>query len=71
MAHFTINISTDGAAFDGQDLPFEIARILTDIALKVDNRGVDIGYFQTIRDINGNDVGRWALKEDDGSPGNA
>ena len=58
---FTVNIRCDNAAFD--DAPeSEIARILRDIADKLESDGAS-GFFETIRDINGNDVGRHALKD--------
>lgn len=71
MAHtFTVKIDCGNAAFtdprDGtvttDSAASELARILREIADQLDN-GVDYGWFKTIRDINGNDVGRYALKE--------
>ena len=47
-------VTTDSAAS-------ELARILREIADRIDN-GIDYGWYQTIRDVNGNDVGRYALK---------
>jgi hypothetical protein len=58
---FTINMTCDNAAFD----PYpgeEVARILRDIADRVELGWTD-DTWQTIRDINGNDVGRWKLGE--------
>jgi hypothetical protein len=58
---FRLNMTMDGAAF--ADNPrSEIARILRDIAAKVEGFDCDVTMFQTIHDINGNDVGRWAVK---------
>ena len=58
---FKLNIRTDNAAFE--DCPgFEVARILREIANKVDGRELPY-YMQTIRDCNGNDVGRYSCKE--------
>jgi len=42
----------------------EIAHILRSIANKIDDSiNDDIKMYQTIFDINGNDVGRYAIKE--------
>jgi hypothetical protein len=59
---FTINMTCDNAAFEDEPAP-EVARILRSIANKLDERD---GYdkYQTILDVNGNDVGRWRLGED-------
>lgn len=51
------NVTSDSASI-------ELARILREIASKIEN-GADYNYFQTIRDINDNDVGRYAIKPDD------
>ena len=59
---FTLNLTTDNEAFDPDPRP-ELARILRGIADKVENGG-EIEFFQTILDLNGNDVGRFALKPD-------
>lgn len=63
MARFQLWINTDNAAFEGEDKAAEVARILRDIADKVEREGVQ-WHFQTIRDVNGNDVGRFAEKEE-------
>ncbi|MNK49866.1 hypothetical protein D3C87_687310 [compost metagenome] len=61
---FTVNMRCDNAAFD--DAPeAEIARILREMADSLESRGAS-GFFETIHDINGNDVGRYALKETQG-----
>lgn len=57
---FILNLSTDNAAFEDDS---EIPRILRKIADDID-AGKDIAMFQTIFDVNGNDVGRYALKDD-------
>lgn len=57
MSTFTVKIDTDNAAFDD---PSEIARILKSIAADCEN-GAPSNY-TTIRDVNGNDVGRYAEK---------
>jgi hypothetical protein len=56
---FTINMTCDNSAFDDDPAP-EVARILRHLADKVEN-GDGYDQFQTILDINGNDVGRWKL----------
>ena len=61
---FTLKIETDNAAFtdvtdDGFGGPdLEIARILRDVADKLENAEFYAGQSKTLRDINGNDVGR-------------
>ena len=58
---FKLNIRTDNAAF--ADCPgSEVARILREIADKIDFKELP-HFMQTIRDCNGNDVGRYACKE--------
>lgn len=55
-----IDIDNDAFAPNPQD---EIARILKAIADKIQNASQDtISFYQTIYDINGNDVGRYAIK---------
>jgi len=51
---FTLKIETDNDAFQNGDREFEIRRILDDIDLDYNNRGI-------IYDINGNKVGSWEL----------
>lgn len=71
MSTFTVKIDTDGAAFhreddDTPDPGAELARILRVIADRVEREHpVEYDMFQTILDINGNDVGRFALKPAD------
>lgn len=55
----TIRCGDDALAGSGDD-GRELARILREIADKVEG-GAPWAY-QTIRDINGNDVGRYSLK---------
>lgn len=66
MAKFTIAINADSAAFDNGMAEYEISRILRKIADKVEAESFS-GFYETIRDINGNDVGRFAMKNDGGS----
>jgi hypothetical protein len=77
---FRLTIDLDNAAFCGDDddddreairrgdLPAaapEVARILRAIAGQLDAAGAVPTMYQTIRDINGNDVGRYAAKRRD------
>lgn len=60
---FRLYINTDNAAFeDSEDGIEEIARILRHTALRLEVGGDDFHYYQTLRDVNGNDVGRAGLK---------
>ena len=65
MAVFTLKFDTDNAAFDG-DRDGEIVRILLSTATKIESQGLS-GFYETVRDVNGNDIGRFALKNDDGT----
>jgi hypothetical protein len=58
---FTLTFSTDGDAFwtDGDG---EVARILRDIATKIEADGAH-PQSRTVRDINGNTVGTYQLTE--------
>lgn len=60
---FKLMMSCDNAAFEDRPGP-EVARILRAIAARVEDWD---GYdkYQTVFDINGNDVGRWRLGEVD------
>jgi hypothetical protein len=60
MATFKLEIHADNAAFDPDPTP-ELARLLRELADKVETYG-KVGYpFGRLRDLNGNQVGRWAL----------
>lgn len=61
---FRLTIRTDNAAFDEEYQAQETARILRDVADKLD-AGENFEMFRTLFDINGNDVGRAAFKPDD------
>jgi hypothetical protein len=66
MATFKLFIETDNAAFfddtgEVDEAP-ELARILRLVAEDIEAAGEAPHQYQTIRDINGNDVGRYALK---------
>ncbi len=57
---FTINMTCDNAAFE--DNPErEVARILRNLAQTLRN-GPASRFYETIFDVNGNDVGWWRLK---------
>ncbi len=64
MSRFYVWVSTDNAAFDDGNKAGELARILRDIADKLESSSDVPAFFQTVRDINGNDVGRYAEKSD-------
>lgn len=65
---FTLRIDTDNAAFYDHDENFapapEVARILSVVANQVLANDHD-HHAQTVRDINGNDVGRFRLTEEE------
>jgi len=82
MATFTVKFACDNAAFGSvrrvpqgtmggfriiRDVMWrdEAARILRDIADRVE-RGDDVSMHQNIRDINGNIIGTFAMKEGEG-----
>jgi hypothetical protein len=58
---FCLQIACDNAAFE-EDMAGELARILREVASRIE-AGEDCGSFVNIRDINGNVVGSFALKE--------
>lgn len=59
---FRLNIDTDNDAFQ-PDPRREIADILKHIATQVANGEMDVmRCYQTVFDVNGNDVGRYAFK---------
>ena len=69
MSHtFTVKIDCGNAAFcdeagnvTNDSAAPELARILREIADRIE-AGTDYGWFKTILDVNGNDVGRFAMK---------
>ena len=54
---FTVQIDCDNAAFEGDDLFSEVRAILGEVANQVGDKGHRDGG--TLRDANGNRVGRW------------
>jgi hypothetical protein len=58
--NFTVAVHTEGAAFAPDPGP-ELCRILRAIADRIEG-GDSYDTFRTILDVNGNDVGRYALK---------
>lgn len=60
MPRFTVIVDTDNEAFT-PDPAFELTRILQRIAERISDEGLS-GFFETILDANGNDVGQYALK---------
>lgn len=62
MARFELWINTDNAAFADGEKSFEVSRILREVADRIDGNGELPDRYQTIHDINGNDVGRYAEK---------
>jgi hypothetical protein len=61
---FTMTIDCDNAAFEGDNLPYEVASLLEDAARKVRHNDFYPGHSKTILDSNGNDVGRWRIGEE-------
>lgn len=57
---FRLQFDTDNAAFDGEELGAEIARILYAIANDVNERSPGDIVEGVARDINGNHVGTWS-----------
>jgi len=60
---FTLTVQCDGAAFEGENLGPELARILEYEAGYLKDGAPDVGY-NTLRDINGNRCGRVSLAEE-------
>lgn len=58
---FQMTVRCDNAAFEPEPWE-ELARILREAADKIERERETCEYFQTVHDINGNDVGRFALK---------
>ena len=61
MAQFRLTVDLDNAAFSDQYDGQELARILRMVAQKIEDSGIP-WYYQNIKDINGNIVGRYAQK---------
>ena len=63
---FTLRIRTESDAFgaDEESRDLEIARILRELSVHLNNcaGGVEAG---TLRDVNGNTVGRWSILPND------
>lgn len=59
---FTVKIDCDNAAFEDRDSATEVATILRRLADRIYRDGFS-GFYETILDSNGNDVGRYALKD--------
>jgi hypothetical protein len=60
---FRLQIACDNAAFEDDNMTTELARILRDVARRLE-AGEDCGSFVNVRDINGNVVGSFALKSE-------
>lgn len=60
---FKLEFATDNAAFD-KDPAYETSRILREVAGRVANGIDDAG---TIHDIDGNNIGQYALSEEAGA----
>ena len=60
--NFHLNLACDNAAFDDGNCSAEIARILRDVADQIEE-GI-LGKARDIRDINGNTVGQFELKQE-------
>ncbi len=58
---FRLEIRTENTAFEGELEKLETARILREVADRLE-AGQDFETYRTLRDINGNDVGRAAFK---------
>lgn len=61
---FRLHVTCDNETFE-LDPWGELARILREAANKLEAERDACRWFQTIRDANGNDVGRFALKHAD------
>jgi len=59
MLRFKIQMTCENAAFEG-GADAEVARILRALADRLDSYGSS-GFYETIFDANGNDVGRFRL----------
>jgi hypothetical protein len=69
MATFTLAVNCDNAAFVSDDYPTydsaapELARILREAADEIERRSFDYSFPCGLRDINGNGVGHYQLKD--------
>lgn len=66
MSKFTLEFSTDNAAFDG-DSDAEIVRILRNAANRIEMHSL-AGTTPVIRDVNGNEIGSFILDDEDRPP---
>lgn len=57
MENITISIETSNAAFEDAGVNYEVARILSKLAERIKNDGMDAGEVFILRDKNGNKVG--------------
>lgn len=63
MTTFRVSIECDNAAFDFPDREVEIARILREVANRVERwNDHETGKAKDLRDINGNTVGQFWLE---------
>ncbi len=60
MKTFTVKIDCENDAFQ-PDPASEVIAILLKIAARIQGEGLS-GFYETIHDSNGNDVGRYAIK---------
>jgi len=65
---FKLFIQCNNSLFEDEaSTRVELARILREVAAKIENKNgngnYNLGFYQTIYDGNGNDVGRYALKD--------
>lgn len=62
---FQIEINCDNAAFSPEcrGEGSEVARILRDLADRIDREGLTRGDYFTLRDINGNSIGKASTTE--------
>lgn len=58
---FTLRINVDDDAFQGEGRNSETARILRNVAARIE-AGEYFDHYRTLYDVNGNDVGRAAFK---------
>ncbi len=58
-----VKFDTINAAFDDQNFKFEAARILRDLADKIENQDFS-GKHQNIFDSNGNIIGKFKVQKD-------